>query len=361
MVRVGIIGTGWGVNIQLPIFKSQGMEVTAIYSRSLEKAQGIAEKHEIKHAFDTIEDIVNCSDVDVISVVSPTHLHQEHALAALAAGKHVLCDKPTALSAEGAGMMVAAAKERPNQLALIDHELRFLPFFQEAKDAVASGLIGDIWHCDVVTSLNFGHFGRTFQWWNEREKGGGVLGAVGVHMIDLLAFISGIKIVQISAKCSVGLKEKPERKTKEMKQCSAAEHVSAHFQLEGGAAGSIVLSSISTATPRQSITIVGSGGTLEIDILACTARVTDRKGLEVKATTADFSSFPPAMQSAFPAGTVLLAAAMKKAIETNDFSHTSSACDFEGGCYVQSVVDAIWHSSDTSSPVSLAGARASRL
>jgi predicted dehydrogenase len=360
MVKVGIIGTGWGVSVQLPIFRSQGMEVTAIYSRSMDKAKRLAEEHAIQHAFDTIEGIVTCSDVDVISVVSPTHLHQEHALAALAAGKHVLCDKPTALSAEGASVMVAAAKERPDQLALIDHELRFLPLFHEVKEAVK--LIGDMWHCDIITQLNFGHFGRSFQWWNEREKGGGVLGAVGVHMIDLLAFVSGAKIEQISARCSVGLKEKPDRQTKEMRPCTAAEHVSAHFRMEGGVPGSILLSSISTAPAQQSITIVGSGGTLAIDILACTARLTDRKGAEVKAMSADFSVFPPAQQSAFSAGTVLLAAAMKKAIETKDFSHTSTACDFEGGQYVQSVVDAIWDSSDTASPVPIAGgAKESRL
>jgi predicted dehydrogenase len=190
MVKVGIIGTGWGVNVQLPIFNSiEGMEVTAVYSRSQDKADATAKKFGIQHAFDSVEALCNCVDVDVVSVVSPTHFHQEHALAALRAGKHVLCDKPLAVDAAGAALMAAEAAARPNQLALVDHEIRFLPFVQKAAALVQSGALGELYHVDVLTMLQFGHFGRSHGWWNERESGGGVLGAVGVHMVDPLLLL----------------------------------------------------------------------------------------------------------------------------------------------------------------------------
>ena len=350
-IGVGIIGTGWGVNVQLPIFNmTQNMQVVAIYSRDQAKADAVAKKHNIKHAFSSVQDLVTCTDVDVVSVVSPTFLHAEHAIAAVRAGKHVLCDKPTALSASSALEMVNEAAQRPNQLAIIDHETRFLPIVQSAKAAVAGGGIGEIWHADVVTLLNFGHFGRSFSWWNDRNAGGGVIGAVGVHMIDLLAFISGTQIKSINATCSVGMKEKPDKETKEMKKCTAAEHVSAHFSLSSGASGSLTLSSITTAQNAQYILIVGSLGTLTVDLIELTFTLTDRKGKLLQTEESDFSHLPKPMQSGFPAGTVLLADAIAKAA-AGDKTAIESACTFGQGAYVQSVVDAIWQSSDTSTTI----------
>ena len=68
-VNVGIIGTNWGAKTQVPIFRAAGLEVVALYSRRLEKAQGICEKADIAHAFDSVEDLCNCPDVDVVSML----------------------------------------------------------------------------------------------------------------------------------------------------------------------------------------------------------------------------------------------------------------------------------------------------
>ena len=94
MVKVGIIGTNWGGKVQTPIFRAAGLEVVAIYSRKKEKAQKLCDKLNVKYAFDSVEELCNCPEVDVVSVTSPTYLHAQHALTALRAGKHVLSDKP---------------------------------------------------------------------------------------------------------------------------------------------------------------------------------------------------------------------------------------------------------------------------
>jgi predicted dehydrogenase len=95
-LRVGIIGTGFGARVQVPGFRAAGYEVTAICSARMDRARVAAEQAGIPVAVDMANDLVTRDDVDVVSVTSPPTLHREHALAALAAGKHVICEKPMA-------------------------------------------------------------------------------------------------------------------------------------------------------------------------------------------------------------------------------------------------------------------------
>merc|ERR1719422_1282956 len=155
-LRVGIIGTGWGCKVQAPLFRNAGLEVTAVYSRDQAKADKFAANLKIAHAFNSIDAICNCSEVDIVSIVSPTFLHAEHAIAALRAGKHILSDKPTAVTAS------QAATKRPNQIAIIDHELRFLKFVQAARGLVTSGVLGNIRHVTSQFMVNMGGLGKNF-------------------------------------------------------------------------------------------------------------------------------------------------------------------------------------------------------
>ena len=154
-VNVGIIGTNWGAKTQVPIFRAAGLEVVALYSRRLEKAQGICEKADIAHAFDSVEELCNCPDVDVVSITSPTYLHSEHALIALKAGKHVLCDKPAGANVAEVEAMVAEASARPEQFAVIDHETRYTPAIMAARQAIlVDKAIGELRHFDLTQLMN---------------------------------------------------------------------------------------------------------------------------------------------------------------------------------------------------------------
>lgn len=149
-VGVGIIGTNWGAKTQTPIFRAAGLEVVALYSRRLSKAEEICETMGIEHAFDTVEDLCSCPDVEIVSVTSPTYLHSEHAIAALKAGKHVLCDKPAGASVEEVRAMVECSRDHPGQLSIIDHETRLTPAILAARQAIlVDGAIGELLHFDL--------------------------------------------------------------------------------------------------------------------------------------------------------------------------------------------------------------------
>ncbi|HJW47857.1 MAG TPA: Gfo/Idh/MocA family oxidoreductase [Candidatus Limnocylindria bacterium] len=92
-LRVGIVGTGFGARVQVPGFRAAGYEVTAICSADPARARAAAEQAHIPAAIDTVDQLVERNDVDVVCVASPPTLHREHTLKALAAGKHVICEK----------------------------------------------------------------------------------------------------------------------------------------------------------------------------------------------------------------------------------------------------------------------------
>jgi predicted dehydrogenase len=262
---------GWAIRVQLPIFRKAGLEVTAIYSRDAARADKLAKQHNIKHGFSSVESLCACPDVDIVSIVSPTHLHAEHAMIVLQAGKHLLCDKPMDADLQAAIRLLELSKTKRNQIAIIDHELRFLDCAQHARNSVCEAkTIGDI----VSVSANFElsmSFGAKHSWWYTKEMGGGILGAVGVHVIDLCYFITGKKIQKLVALRDSQVKALPSRDNpKEMISCTAEDWVSVIGVLEGGQHFSISLNSSGSA-PNRTISVMGTKGAalLNLDKVGC--------------------------------------------------------------------------------------------
>src|SRR6266508_3387320 len=191
MTRVGIIGRGWGERSQAPNFREAGLEIVAVVGRDNWK-RALAD------------------DVDLVSVVMPPSRHVEMATAALEAGKHVICEKPTALNAAEAQVLVAAAEAHPKQIAIIDHELRFLPSFRAARERIFE--IGPIRYAEVrYASPSRGDRSRPWNWWSDASQGGGVWGAVGSHFIDTLRYL-GNEIEAVQAVLATMIDERSGKK-----------------------------------------------------------------------------------------------------------------------------------------------------
>src|SRR5439155_9204800 len=116
-------------------FREAGLDVVAITARDAEKTRKAAAELGLT-PFDDWRELI-ASDVDLVTIVTPPSEHLEMATSALDAGKHVLCEKPTALNASEAERLVEAGRKRPDRIALIDHELRFLPSFRAARERIA--------------------------------------------------------------------------------------------------------------------------------------------------------------------------------------------------------------------------------
>ncbi|MBI2856718.1 MAG: Gfo/Idh/MocA family oxidoreductase, partial [Chloroflexi bacterium] len=116
-LRIGIIGVGFGATVHIPGLQSEGVEVVAVCARREERARETAAKFGIPHVFTDYHKMLEMPGLDAVSIVSPHHLHREMAEAALAAGKHVLCEKPFALNVDEARSMRDVAR-RSGRIAM---------------------------------------------------------------------------------------------------------------------------------------------------------------------------------------------------------------------------------------------------
>jgi predicted dehydrogenase len=208
-LRLGFIGTGFSRLIQIPAFQMfPEIEVVSVASGSLENAKKTARDFNIPHFTADWRETIIRDDIDLISIVTPPYLHAEMTLAALEAGKHVLCEKPTAMNAAEALSMLEKAKEK-NLLALIDHELRFLNGRRKAFDMIRNGELGTITHMKVwFRNASRGLESVKWNWWADITKGGGALGAIASHGIDSLRWFSGAEVTDVFCLLKTNFKER---------------------------------------------------------------------------------------------------------------------------------------------------------
>ena len=186
-IGVGIIGMGVGRR-QAPGFLSDDrVSHVVLCDNDAERLAKTAEELEIIDTTADWRDLMTREDVGLISVASPDHLHCEMSVAALAAGKHVLCEKPMAMNVDEARQMIAAV-ERSGRKLMVNNILRFFERFQYVKQLVDSGELGEIYAAEgdyIHNTLNLIRNG-----WRGPHRHSVATGG-GVHLIDLLRWIVG--------------------------------------------------------------------------------------------------------------------------------------------------------------------------
>lgn len=266
-LRVGVIGTGFGRRVQLPALGLvPGLTVTAVASQSLERARRVAREFAIPHAFGSGEELARAPDVDLVLVSSTPNLHARHAIAALEAGKHVLCEKPMALDRREAERMLEVARRSPG-LARIDHELRYEPNRRKARQLIQAGAIGPVLHLELVLRPYLRGDGRPqavdapWSWWYDAAQGGGILGAVGSHLIDLCRFWIGSEVVEVSGRTATLV---PERYDEQhvARPVTADDYASFVMRLAGGVIATVTLTTVGGHGPGHFAQVTGHDGTL---------------------------------------------------------------------------------------------------
>ncbi len=191
--RVGIIGVGWGTVVQVPAFRAvPEFEVTALCSRRAERVEAAGEKLGIPDTSTDWVQFVRRDDLDVIVVCTPVDLHHEQAMAAIAAGKHLLIEKPVGVDSVQTGEMLAAA-EAAGVAHAVCFEGRWEPPRYEFWQMVESGYLGDPYFVTARTGGDFWHPSRGLQseWMYRLDHGGGYLMGMGSHDIDYACALFG--------------------------------------------------------------------------------------------------------------------------------------------------------------------------
>src|ERR1700686_1369053 len=189
---IGIIGVGFGAQVHVPAFRSEGWDVAAICSRSREKAQKAADEAGIASVYSDPMELIRRDDLGAIAIITPPGAHHRLSIAALNAGKHVLCEKPFAIDAQQAEEMRAAA-DKSGRTAMIAHEFRHTPQRAYIRQLVAEDYIGKFQLCTLELFLDryVSREPRPLTWNANKSEGGGLLGALGSHYIDGLRFWFG--------------------------------------------------------------------------------------------------------------------------------------------------------------------------
>ncbi len=210
VVRIGFIGTGFARKVQIPAFKScQNAQIVSIASGTLENAESAAREFGIPHFTADWRETVARSDVDLICITTPPKLHHEMTMAAIAHGKHVLCEKPMAMNTAEAREMTDAAK-KAGVLALIDHELRFQPGRLQAYSMLREDAIGTIRHAKCYFQApHRGDPNLPWNWWSDAEQGGGALGAIVSHVVDSFHWFLGTGISSVFCQLQTQVKKRP--------------------------------------------------------------------------------------------------------------------------------------------------------
>jgi predicted dehydrogenase len=199
-IGAAVIGTGFIGTVHVEQLRRIGVDVRGVLGSTPERGAARAEVLSVGHAYGSLEQILADPSVHVVHVTSPNHLHVPQALAILAAGKHVVCEKPLALTAtESAGLVEAAAAS--GLVNAVNFNIRFYPLHQHMREAVAEGRLGDV---RFVTGHYFQDWllhDTDWNWRLEPDKGGALraVGDIGSHWLDLMAFVTGQPIVSVMA------------------------------------------------------------------------------------------------------------------------------------------------------------------
>lgn len=334
MGRVGIIGTGWGARVQTPAFREAGLEVVAVAGRDPEKTRRVAGELGVK-PFSDWRALIADSGIDLVSIVTPPSEHLEMARAALEGGKHVLSEKPTALNAQQAAELLAVAERHTGQIAIIDHELRFLPAMQAARERIKE--IGDARYAEVrYSSPSRGDRNRAWNWWSDASRGGGAWGAVGSHFIDALRFV-GFEIEAVQGVLRAIIDRRPHEGG--WREATSDDFAAVHLRMRGGSLATMTFSAVAAVDEQTTLTLHGERGGFRF--LGEELQKASSGGKFERVAGNDLSDRAGnSTGGGFGTGTWLLGKALKAAIDDGDRTALAAAATFADGLAQQKVLDA---------------------
>src|SRR5215204_4565464 len=261
-LRVAIAGSGFIGRVHARSARLAGAHLVGIAASSRESARAAASELGADRAFDSAEDLVRDPDVDVVHICTPNHLHVPLSEAALAAGKHVVCEKPLASDSSAARHLLDLAAET-GLLTGVPFVYRYYPTVREARERVGSGQTGPI-RLLHGTYLQDWLLRPDDANWRVDERLGGPSRAfadIGSHWCDLAEFVSGHRIARLSASLLTAVPERISEAGRhafssggdggEARPVTTEDAAVVQFETDGGAVGSVVVSQVSAGRKNR--------------------------------------------------------------------------------------------------------------
>ena len=197
-MNIGILSTSSIAPRFIAAVREEGsFTISALSSRSLEKAEEKAAAWNVPKAYGSHEDLLADENVDIVYISAVNAAHYKWAKAALLAGKHVICEKPCTTTESQTRELFALAKER-NLFLMEAQKMLFLPAVLAMKETIDSGKLGKV----CIAEFNHSFYGSYNNWMYDEAAGGGPLLSSAIYVIELLQFLFGCSVAELDGICS---------------------------------------------------------------------------------------------------------------------------------------------------------------
>ena len=213
-IKVGIAGVGFIGPAHLEALRRANIQVVGLVSATPEEARQKAQELGIATGYPSYEDMLADPEITAIHLATPNYLHYPQARAALLAGKHVICEKPLAMNSRESAELVKLAAEK-RLVNAINFNLRFYPIVHQVRSMVQSGELGSLYVLQGSYLQDWLLWPTDWNWRLDPELGGTLraVADIGSHWLDLLTFITGLRVVEVCAdfRTFLPVRKKPAR------------------------------------------------------------------------------------------------------------------------------------------------------
>jgi predicted dehydrogenase len=243
-IRAGIVGTGFIAAVHAHAVRAAGGEVVAVLGSSPDATtRGVLAMHASRGAAD-LDALVSADDLDAVHICTPNSTHVAMTEAALAAGKHVVCEKPLATSVAESRRLTELA-DRSGRVAAVPFVYRFYASVREARERIARDAGGPLWLLHGTYLQDWMASPDVTNWRVDPAVGGAsrAFGDIGVHWCDLMEFTSGHRIVRLAARTGRAFAERPDADGART-PVGTEDGAVVVFETDRGAVGSVVVSQV---------------------------------------------------------------------------------------------------------------------
>jgi predicted dehydrogenase len=264
-IRLGLIGAGKNTRDRhIPGFQDvDGVEIAAVVNRSRASSQVVADQFNISAVYENWQELLEDPSIDAVCIGTWPYMHRTLTLAALEAGKHVLCEARMATTAQEAQEMLDASRERPDLVSQIVPSPLTFKIDRLLQGKISEGYIGDIIGVSVQSLGNaFMDQGGPMHWRNDRDLSGYNILNMGIWYEAMIRWVG--RATKVTAMTSINVNSRKEENG-EVVDVSIPDHVSVIAELANGAMANMQFSAVTGLSSGNDVWIYGSEGTLHVD------------------------------------------------------------------------------------------------
>jgi predicted dehydrogenase len=198
-VVAAVVGTGFIGPVHVEAIRRLGHRVGGVLGSTHAKSRAAADALGVEKGYESFDALLADESVEVVHLASPNAAHFGQCKRAIAAGKHVVCEKPLALTSTETAELVALAASHPELVTAVNYNVRFYPLCLEARERVRSGMIGDVFHVTGSYLQDWLLFDTDYNWRVEDPSGLRAVADIGTHWLDLATFITGLEVESVCA------------------------------------------------------------------------------------------------------------------------------------------------------------------